>query len=901
MPLKLGQDLSHYRLVEQIGEGGMGVVWKARDQKLRRDVALKTLPAALVADPERRRRLVREARAAAAVAHPNVAMVHEVDEAGDVVYVAMEYVQGEALRSTLTRGSLSIRDTLRIATEAAEGIAAAHQARIIHRDLKPDNVMVRPDGHVKILDFGLAKVEQEQEDLGRSQATGAETLSGELTQKGRVLGTALYMSPEQARGETLDSRTDIFSFGSMLYEMATGQVPFQGRTATDTLSAILRDRPPPPSSRSSEVPIELDRIVGKCLEKEPRDRYQDAADLAVDLRTLLRALESSATATPSGGVLSPAARQSVPGWVYGLVALAVLSFVVSAALVWRQGGVGEDRDGAGGGDAEITFSQLTSRLGEERWPSLSPDGKSVVYAATTGSSSDGYDIYLQRVGGQRPINLTDHAGGDYQPSFSPEGDRIAFRSERQGGGIFVMGATGESVRRVSDDGYNPTWSPDGSQILFATQSSLWPSTHSGRTGQLWSVDLASGEKRRIATEDEDALQPDWSPSGRRIAYWGVRDGQRDIWTVPATGGAAVAVTDDDAMDWNPVWSPDGGSLYYFSDRGGSHNLWRVAIDERSGEIRGTPEAITRGGVGRRLDLSLSAHGSRIAFVESLSRENIHKIAFDPESGEASGPPITLTRGSTIVSQPSPSPDGEQVAYYHRSGTQEDVFVMRSDGTEPRNLTRDLANDRMPQWSPDGSRIAFFSDRSGSYDIWTIRPDGSSLRNLTDSPDKTEIRPIWSPDGSSIAFYEDVGSNPSDMILFVDADGGTERRLSRNIGNAEGSFSLRSWSPHGGRIAGRGSHPATGPTGIFLLSLADGTYERALDHGSEPRWLSDGRRLLFLYQEGIHLLDLDSEEAHEVYTPEGGTLDDHFRISADDRWIFFSEVQVESDIWLVDLE
>ena len=341
MPLDSGHTFSHYRLLEKIGEGGMGVVWKAEDLRLRRHVALKVLPHELVADPERRRRLVHEARAAAAVNHPNVAHVYEVDEAEGLVFLAMELVEGKSLRASLDGRPTPLREALRLATEVAEGLAAAHGARIIHRDLKPENVMVRPDGHIKILDFGLAKVIEEQEELTRSKLSKAATLTDELTGQGRVLGTAAYMSPEQARGERLDTRTDIFSFGSLLYEIVAGKAPFEGRSPTDILSSILRDLPMAPSTHSSEVPQELDRIVGKCLEKNPADRYQHADELALDLRKLQRSVQTGApeVATPSGGVVTPrreeapASRHRRP--VAVAVGWAVLAVVLATLVVWQ--------------------------------------------------------------------------------------------------------------------------------------------------------------------------------------------------------------------------------------------------------------------------------------------------------------------------------------------------------------------------------------------------------------------------------------------------------------------------------------------------------------------------------------------------------------------------------------
>ena len=295
MPLEPGQSLSHYRLVEKIGEGGMGVVWKARDEKLRRDVALKVLPAELVEDPERRRRLLREARSAAAINHPNIAMVHEVDEAEGTVFIAMELVEGKTLRVLLGGKPLAIPEALRIAMEMAEGLAAAHQANVIHRDLKPENVLVRADGHVKVLDFGLAKIHEERQ-ARPSQLSQAETVTEEMTREGRILGTPAYMAPEQARGGAVDARSDIFSFGTTLYEMVTGRAPFKGGTPLDTLSAILNEPALPPSQLNADVPAQLEQILAKCLEKDPKERYQDTQDLAVDLRKLRGSTETEVPA-----------------------------------------------------------------------------------------------------------------------------------------------------------------------------------------------------------------------------------------------------------------------------------------------------------------------------------------------------------------------------------------------------------------------------------------------------------------------------------------------------------------------------------------------------------------------------------------------------------------------------
>ncbi len=304
----IGRTVSHFRILSKLGEGGMGVVYRAEDERLRRPVALKVLPADLVADEERRLRFLREARAAAAVSHPNIAGIYETGEADGVVFIAMELVEGKTLRALLGDRPLPVKDALRIAVEIAEGLAEAHKAGVVHRDLKPDNVCVRPDGHVKVLDFGLAKLLEPHADGERTGLSRLETISGEMTREGRVFGTVAYMSPEQARGLPTDPRSDQFSFGVTLYEMLAVRVPFRGKTPTDTLTAIIRDDPEPPSSLNADIPSELERIIGKCLEKDPDERYQDTRDLAVDLRKLKRVTDSGVQTVRTPGTAVEAVR-----------------------------------------------------------------------------------------------------------------------------------------------------------------------------------------------------------------------------------------------------------------------------------------------------------------------------------------------------------------------------------------------------------------------------------------------------------------------------------------------------------------------------------------------------------------------------------------------------------------
>src|SRR5205823_4334090 len=394
-----------------------------------------------------------------------------------------------------------------------------------------------------------------------------------------------------------------------------------------------------------------------------------------------------------------------------------------------------------------TFTQLTDQSGPEYFPSLSPDGKSFVYASYAGGN---WDIYLQRVGGKNPVNLTkDSPSDDTQPAFSPDGERIAFRSEREGGGLFVMGATGESVKRLADFGFNPAWSPDGKEIACADEGVVQPSGRFNPNSRIWAVNVATGERRLVTKED--SVQPHWSPHGVRIAYQGRgKAAQRDIWTIPAGGGEPVEVTNDAATDWNPVWSPDGKYLYFASDRGGSMNLWRVPIEEQSGKVLGQPEAITTPSA-YSAHLSFSQDGRRMVYAQTVSRGNLQQVGFDPNKETVTGQPVWITQGSRRANTPNLSPDGEWLAFDSWGGQQDDLFVIRQDGTGLRQLTDDIYKDRKPTWSPDGKRIAFHSDRSGKYEIWTINSDGSGLQQLTYTSANIN-NAVWSPDGTRLAYH-----------------------------------------------------------------------------------------------------------------------------------------------------
>jgi Tol biopolymer transport system component len=534
----------------------------------------------------------------------------------------------------------------------------------------------------------------------------------------------------------VDARSDVWSLGAVLLEMLTGRRP--GSEAG------------PPLASSQEAPSEIDSLLSRMLAEKPEDRFPDAAALLEALASLESAASGWVTTSASGTFQRRHLGKGI------VLVVATLCLAAGAWVFWDLGSSAESMPPF----SQATLTRITDLPGKEWFPSLAPNSNLFVYARKSGDQSR---LFLQQVGGGTVLDLLPNSfEGDSQPAVSPDGQQIAFRSERDGGGIFVMGLMGDSVRRITDFGFNPAWSPDGKEILCATEEIKGPRIRR-QTSQLYRVHLETGRRRLV--HKGDAVQPSWSPHGFRIAYWGLSSpGRRMIWTIPADGGEAVQVTAGTSIDWNPVWSPDGRFLYFASDRSGITNLWRMPIDERSGRALGEPEPVTASGQASML-MSLSQDGRRILYAGDETRTALEKVAFNPTQGARASSAVAITQTSNRIATLDTSRDGNWLVY-QTSMPQEDLFIIRPDGSGLRQLTNDKFNDRQPRWSPDGSRIAFYSNRGGKYEIWTIHADGSQLERVAAISDRKAYHPIWSPDGRWLAC--DLGENEAliDLTLPV---------------------------------------------------------------------------------------------------------------------------------------
>jgi eukaryotic-like serine/threonine-protein kinase len=833
--LTQGESISHYTVIRAIGTGGMGEVYLAEDTRLGRNVAIKLLRPSFTTQTNRLRRFEREARAASALNHPNLCTIYEVGEMDDGrPYIVMEYIEGMTLRQRMSQGQLLLSEVLDIATQVGSALAAAHQAGIVHRDVKPENITLRPDGIVKVLDFGLAKLTEQRRDTDSTMPTQIRT----QTETGMIMGTARYMSPEQARGYAVDARTDIWSLGVVIYEMEAGRVPFDGATNTDVVVSVLEREPAPLMDHLPQVPAELDRIVRKALRKNREERYRTIKDLCLDLKNLARELELKGT-TPSAtefegaqtikldritkgegglrGVLHTSPTQAnftshltganrpyqrlVTLALVGVAFVTILMFTFWSPSALRK--ILENRpDTTSTSASTVRVVPFTSFLSREDHADFSPDGNQIAFV-WDGDKHDNVDIYVKSLTGERPLRITSDPGIDVLPAWSPDGQRIAFVRIVEGRfTIYTVPSLGNGAERklltLSAPTQKISWSPDGK---FLALSDKGPGQEVAAI-YLFSPD--TGEKQRLSSPPANISGdscPTFSPDGQSLAFIrGTSDNTADLYVMRAAGGEAKQLTADSRLrrfyDQGVIgglaWTEDSKAIVYSSEAGGSPSLWKVSA------FGGTPERLSVGGVDTFYP-SIARKGNRLAFTQIHGGTPVYQIEV-PNPTRPPSAPVRLIASTRSNHTPQFSPDGEKIAFASdRSGTDE-IWICDRDGTNPIRLTSfGGPHVGWPRWSPDGKQIVFEVKTSNNIShLYTANVEGGSPRRVT-SDTSDEGLPTWSRDGPWIYFCSNRTGN--EQLWKVRAEGGEAVQVTRHGGftsfeSADGKFLYYSKGPPG---------------------------------------------------------------------------------------------------------
>ena len=763
MSLAAGTKLGPYEVLSALGSGGMGEVYKARDSRLNRQVALKILLPDRMANPERRQRFVQEAQLASSLQHPHIVVIYEIGSAEGVDFIAMELVRGRTLEALIPRAGMRLGEALKIAVQVADALTAAHAAGVVHRDLKPGNIMVTEEGQVKVLDFGLAKL-METAPAGELDETHTQAPSVK-TEEGTILGSAPYMSPEQVEGKNVDARSDIFSFGAILYEMLTGKRAFSGESKMSTLAAVLQADPKPLSGQMADaLPREVERLVLRCLRKDLNTRAQHMADLKIGLAELLEDSQSGSLDAPALTTRKPAKRR------WWMPTAAVLAVGALAAAWWLR---------PAEQNASFEPLPLTTYPGSESVPSFSPDGSQVAFQ-WSGEKDQQNDIYLKLIGGGPPLRLTTDPGNHNFPAWSPDGKSIAYSGIHPDGrrGIFLIPALGGPERLLvesSSRALYPAWSPDSKWIAA---SPPWLFNSSEVSINLISVE--SGERVDLAKLNPalaGSREPAFSPDGRWLAYSTTPGGSNtsSLWVIELTAdgkphGSPRQITFSKLGANYPVWTADGKEIVFQEGTPNSSGAISRVKPDGKGKVRRIP------GLGYTSGQIAISRNGRMAFSRGGIDHDIWR--YDLKGG---GPPAKWISSTAWDSSAEYSADGRRIVFSsNRSGSRE-LWVCDAEGGNPAQITHfggPIAGT--PRWSPDGRQIAFDARPDGNADIFVVNSEGGGLRRLTQTPGE-DARPDWSPDGKFI-YFSSNRSGPSE-IWRMPSGGGDAVQITRHGGFA----------------------------------------------------------------------------------------------------------------------
>jgi Tol biopolymer transport system component len=826
MSFESGQMLLHYRLVEKIGEGGMGVVWRAEDTTLGLDVAIKVLPPAVAQDAERLARFEREAKLLASLQHPNIAVIHGLHADGDVRFLAMELIEGEDLSARLSRGAMTTADSLAIARQVAEALEVAHEQGIVHRDLKPANIQRLPDGQIKVLDFGLAKAFQPDPASGGSSASLSPTITSLGTVDGMLLGTAAYMSPEQARGRPVDKRADVWSFGCVLYEMLSGERAFSGETISDTLASVLKLEPDW-DALPEDIQHSIRRLTERCLEKDARQRLRDVGEARITIERALRGEEAPA---PAAGATAASDVETVSRGPSAMVLVSVLALVaiVAATAGWFLKPSVES-------DAPLrrfAIPVIDLQSGYRTPPSISPDGRRIVYVA-------GDRLWIRELDQVEPHEIAESENAR-SPFWSADGEHVAWYA---GGKIWRSPVSSGKRTMVCDapgsiDG--GAWSADDRIVLAPT------------TGPLYEVPARGGDPRvlieAVDGQESDFHKPSFLPDGKGLIY-GVHRTEAsaaDTIEVFSAGERKVVLQIEEHRLEYAQYSPTGHLVYARSR--GNDGIWAAPISLASLEIVGEPVLLDPAGS----TPSVSRDGSLVYRQGSVGTER-QLVWVDREGRELEsiGPP------QTGIIFPELSPDGRLVALSASEDDSRDIWIIDAERGTRTRLTFDTASEWCPTWSPDGARILYAKDFGLGASTMTKLADG------TGEPSKIGqgFFGHYSDDGQTVILTALNRETSADILLVTPGDDAPKAFL-----QSPHSENMTQLSPDG-RLLAYVSDEA-GQDEVYLKKFpgGEGKWQVSLDGGRWPRWGPSGDELFFVAGASLMVVDVTTTPTLRLGTP-----------------------------------
>jgi serine/threonine protein kinase/Tol biopolymer transport system component len=884
MSISANKPLGRYEIRSQLGAGGMGEVYLAQDTELRRLVALKVLPSDFTQDEHRLRRFKQEAYAASALNHPNILTIHEIGSAGDLYFIATEFVEGESLRQRMAKTIISTEEAVDIARQVAAALAAAHDAHIVHRDIKPENIMIRRDGIVKVLDFGLVKLAPDR----RLIDSAAPTEVFAQTEPGVIVGTVNYMSPEQARGHEVDGRSDIWSLGVVLYEMVTARMPFSGSTASDVIASILKSEPPLPQFYSAEVPAELGRILKKCLSKNPEERYQIAKELSLDLKNLHRDLEiqkelersvqpsakssgitrvagqraiyESATRTAQVVVQPTSSAEYLVGQikrhktgvalalVIGIAALAGLVFLI-VKFTSRNLTV-PDRRGA------MKIMPLTD-TGQATEAVISPDGRLVAYVLAEGAWPS---IHLRQVVEPSDREIVAPAPDQiyFGLTFSPDGNYLHYLNRTGGSAVndlYRVPLLGGGTRRLNHDVDGAvTFAPGGKQFAFYRYN------RERKESAVIISDADGANERQLILRKSPEVFTNlaWAPGGQTIAYtlYGIdKDGYyTNVGEAHVADGQEKMIS---AARWRYIiglaWLPDESALIITGrDRASSPatptQIWEIAYPE--GEARKLTNDLTV-----YEHLSVTSDGTTLA---ATKRESLSNIWVTPANDTRKARQVTNGRENNFCEW---TPDG-RIVYTSRASGYLDIWIMNSDGSAQKQLTFGTDANRLWSVSADGRYIVFETNRSIGWSIWRMNSDGGGLKELVQNIQQNSY-PQISLD-SQWVFYSSRDQAGRRVMWRVSIEGGTPQQLTQK------DASPGILSPDGKLMFYYVQEKPDAPAKIEIVPATGGDPIKTLDSpkdSHEARWSSDGRSLVYIKEtngvSNLWTLPLDASRPRQL--------------------------------------